>query len=127
MKQRIHTDSAPQAIGPYSQAVLINGTLYTSGQIALDPATGQLVLDDLTAETHRVMQNLDAVLRAAGLGFGHVVKTSIFLSDMAHFATVNGIYASYFGPEDILPARETVQVAGLPKGVNVEISMVAVQ
>ncbi len=127
MKQRIHTNSAPQAIGPYSQAVFVNGTLYTSGQIALDPATGQLVMESLTAETHRVMQNLDGVLQAAGLGFGQVVKTTIFLSDMAHFATVNSIYAGYFGPDDILPARETVQVAGLPKGVNVEISMVAVQ
>ena len=127
MKKKIHTDAAPQAIGPYSQAVMVNGVLYTSGQIAIDPTNGNLVMDDLNSETHRVMQSLSCVLKAAGLRFSNVVKTTIFLSDMAHFATVNGIYASYFGADDVLPARETVQVAGLPKGVNVEISMVAFQ
>lgn len=125
MKSIIETAQAPAAIGPYSQAIVAGGMVYTSGQIAIDPATGLLYMPDLEAETHRVMNNLKAVLEAAGSNFDKVVKTTIFLSDMAHFTTVNGIYASYFSPNAPLPARETVQVAGLPKGVNVEISMVA--
>lgn len=123
MKHRIHTDNAPAAIGPYSQAIAAGGFLYTSGQIALDPATGQLDMADIATETHRVMQNLKAVLNAGGADFSHVVKTTIYMSDMAHYATVNEVYASYF--ENDQPAREAVQVAGLPKGVNVEVSMVA--
>lgn len=119
----IATTAAPAAIGPYSQAILAGPFLYTSGQIAIDPATGQLHMPDIATETHRVMHNLKAVLEAAGADFAHVVKTTIFLSDMAHFATVNEVYGSYFSAAP--PARETVQVAGLPKAVNVEISMVA--
>jgi 2-iminobutanoate/2-iminopropanoate deaminase len=123
MAQRIDTPNAPAAIGPYSQAIAAGGFIYTSGQIALDPATGQLDMADIATETHRVMRNLKAVLHAGGADFAHVVKTTIYLSDMAHYATVNEVYASYF--ENDPPAREAVQVAGLPKGVNVEISMVA--
>lgn len=123
MAQRIDTPKAPAAIGPYSQAIAAGGFIYTSGQIALDPATGQLDMADIATETHRVMQNLKAVFHAGDADFAHVVKTTIYLSDMAHYATVNEVYASYFTSDP--PAREAVQVAGLPKGVNVEISMVA--
>ncbi|MCF8258463.1 MAG: RidA family protein [Flavobacteriales bacterium] len=123
MKTIITTPLAPAAIGPYSQAIAAGGFLYTSGQIALDPATGQLDMADIATETHRVMGNLKAVLNAGGADFPHVVKTTIYMSDMAHYATVNAVYASYFTSDP--PAREAVQVAGLPKGVNVEISMVA--
>jgi 2-iminobutanoate/2-iminopropanoate deaminase len=123
MPQRIDTKDAPAAIGPYSQAIAAGGFIYTSGQIALDPATGQLDMADIATETHRVMRNLKAVLNAGGADFTHVVKTTIYLSDMAHYATVNEVYASYFDSDPL--AREAVQVAGLPKGVNVEISMVA--
>lgn len=125
MKQAVQTPKAPAAIGPYSQAVIAGGMVFTSGQIALDPTTGELEIASLESETHQVMRNLSAVLAASGSGFDKVVKTSIFLSDMAHFGVVNGIYASYFSADAILPARETVQVAGLPKAVNVEISMIA--
>lgn len=125
MKKIISTTKAPGAIGPYSQAVKTGNMLFTSGQIAIDPANGELNMQDLTTETHQVMANLKAVLSAAGLGFENVVKTSIFLADMNDFAAVNEIYASYF--EKDYPARETVQVAMLPKGVNVEISMIAVE
>lgn len=125
MKKIISTNNAPGAIGPYSQAVQTGNMLFTSGQIAIDPTTGELNMADLTTETHQVMKNLDAVLSEAGLSFKQVVKTSIFLADMNDFAAVNEIYASYF--ESDYPARETVQVAMLPKGVNVEISMIAVQ
>jgi len=125
MKKIISTNNAPGAIGPYSQAVQMGNILFTSGQIAIDPTTGELNMSDLTTETHQVMKNLDAVLSEAGLSFKQVVKTSIFLADMNDFAAVNEIYASYF--ESDYPARETVQVAMLPKGVNVEISMIAVQ
>jgi 2-iminobutanoate/2-iminopropanoate deaminase len=123
MKKRIHSDQAPAAIGPYSQAVSAGGFLYTSGQIAIDPATGLLDMADISTETHRVMRNLKAVLNAGDANFSHVVKTTIYMSDMAHYCTVNEVYASYFINDP--PAREAVQVAGLPKGVNVEISMVA--
>ncbi len=122
-KTIINTTNAPAAIGPYSQAVLVNNTLYCSGQIALDPATGELVLDTIQAETHRVMLNIAAILAEAKMHFSNVVKTSIFLSDMNNFAVVNAIYAEYFAQP--YPARETVQVAKLPKGVNVEISVIA--
>ncbi|MET3112759.1 2-iminobutanoate/2-iminopropanoate deaminase [Pedobacter sp. CG_S7] len=123
MKQIIFTTDAPAPIGPYSQAVLANGFLYVSGQIAINPATGELDLSSLKAETGQVMRNLNALLLEAGFGFEHVVKTNIFLSDMSLFAEVNEIYGSYFSKD--FPARETVAVKGLPKGVNVEISAIA--
>ena len=126
MKKIIQTEQAPAPIGPYSQAVLINNTLYTSGQIAIDPSSGNLIMDSISEETKRVMENLKAVLSAAQMSFEHVVKTSIFLSDMNNFNEVNNVYASYFN-EAVAPARETVQVAVLPKRVNVEISMIAVK
>jgi len=119
--QIIHTSAAPAPIGPYSQAVLHNGLLYMSGQIAIDPASGDLVQHSLEAETRQVMNNIAALLEAAGTNFNKAIKTSIFLSDMALFAEVNTIYGSYFSGH--YPARETVAVKGLPKGVNVEISM----
>lgn len=124
MKQIINTKNAPAPIGPYSQAVKFGDTLYTSGQIALNPETGELVLGDVEAETKQVMENLKAVLNAAGMSFEDVVKTSIFIMDMNDFAKINAVYGSYLN-EATAPARETVQVAGLPKGVSVEISMMA--
>lgn len=123
MKKIISTKNAPGAIGPYSQAVMINGFLYTSGQICINPENGELVMDSIQNETHQVMKNLKAILTEAGMDFSHVIKTGIFLQSMNDFATVNDIYASYFTSD--YPARETVEVAKLPKGVNVEISMVA--
>jgi 2-iminobutanoate/2-iminopropanoate deaminase len=123
MKRIIHTNKAPAPIGPYSQAVAFGDTLYVSGQIALDPQSGVLNMDTLEQETEQVMQNLKAVLAAAGADFSNVLKSTIFLSDMKLFADVNAIYARYFNENP--PARETVQVAGLPKGVNVEISVIA--
>lgn len=125
MKKIIITSNAPAPIGPYNQAVLVGNTLYTSGQIALNPATMELVLDDIETETKQVMENMKAVLAAAEMTFENVVKTTIFIMDMNDFAKINSVYASYFD-ETTAPARETVQVAGLPKGVNVEISMIAV-
>lgn len=124
MKKIINTSNAPAPIGPYSQAVLVNGMLFASGQIAIDPSTGDLVTGDIKSETKRVMENIRALLDAAGLGFKNIVKTSIFLSDMNNFAQVNEVYGSYFS--DNFPARETVQVSRLPKDVNVEISITAV-
>jgi 2-iminobutanoate/2-iminopropanoate deaminase len=126
MKQIIKTAAAPSPVGPYNQAVMINGTLYVSGQIAIIPATGELLLTDIEAETTQVMENLKAILSEAGLNFGNVVKSTIFLSDMEMFGRVNKIYGAYFS-EDTAPARETVQVANLPKYVNVEISCIAVK
>jgi len=126
MKKIITTSEAPAPIGPYNQAVLSENTLYTSGQIALNPETGQLVLDDIKTETKQVMENLKAVLDAADMTFDNVVKTSIFISDMNNFVQINDIYGSYFDYASA-PARETVQVACLPKDVNVEISMIAVK
>jgi 2-iminobutanoate/2-iminopropanoate deaminase len=123
MKTIIRTDKAPAPIGPYSQAVMKGDFLYISGQIAINPETGKLDNADLKAETTRVMMNLQAILNEAGMNFSNVVKTTIFLSDMALFAQVNEIYASYFAAD--FPARETVQAAGLPWNVNVEISMIA--
>lgn len=125
-KTIITTDNAPAPIGPYNQAVLVNDTLYLSGQIPLVPSTMELVEGDLTAETKQVMENLEAVLAAAEMNFEHVVKSSIFLSDMNNFATVNEVYGRYFDEKNA-PARETVEVANLPKFVRVEISMVAVR
>ncbi len=124
MKNIIITDQAPAPIGPYSQAVAIGDLLFTSGQIALNPATMELVLDNIETETKQVMENLKSVLAANNMTFENVVKTTIFIMDMADFADINKIYGGYFN-EDTAPARETVQVAGLPKGVNVEISMIA--
>lgn len=124
MKQIIQTNEAPAPIGPYNQAVKAGNTLYISGQIALDPATGDLVMGNISEEAHRVMKNLEAILKAAGSGFGQVVKTTILLSDMSLFAEVNTVYGSYFSSD--FPARETFAVKGLPKNVNIEISMIAV-
>lgn len=124
MKNIIFTDKAPAPIGPYNQAVLKGNTLFTSGQIAINPATGALVLDTIEAETTQVMENMKAVLEAAGMSFENVVKTTIFIMDMNDFGKINTIYGSYFN-EKTAPARETVQVACLPKNVNVEISMIA--
>ena len=126
MKKIITTTNAPAPIGPYSQAVLSGNTLYTSGQIALHPETGELVLDDIKTETKQVMENMKAVLEAAGMTFENVVKTSIFISDMNDFSEINVVYGSYFDNTNA-PARETVEVARLPKDVNVEISMVAIK
>lgn len=122
-KKVIRTENAPAPIGPYNQAIQYGDMLFVSGQIAIDPATGNLVEGDIQAETRMVMQNLEAVLAAAGMNFSNVIKSSIFLMDMGQFAQVNEVYAGYFTVDP--PARETVQVAGLPKGVNVEISVVA--
>lgn len=121
----LFTPDAPAPIGPYSQAIRAGATIYVSGQIALDPATGQLVQGSLSDETERVMLNLQAVLAVAGLSFGHVAKVTIFLTDMAFFQEVNTVYARYFEGHTP-PARETVAVVGLPRGVRVEISAVAV-
>ena len=121
----ILTPDAPAPIGPYSQAIRAGATVYLSGQIALDPTTGQLTQGSLADETERVMQNLQAVLTAAGLGFGQVAKVTIFLTDMAFFQEVNAVYGRYFKGL-VPPARETVAVAGLPRGVRVEISAIAV-
>ena len=126
MKTIIYTDKAPAPIGPYNQAVLVYNTLYTSGQIALNPATMELVLDTIEIETTQVMENMKAVLEAANMTFADVVKASIFISDMNDFAKINTIYGSYFD-EKTAPARETVQVAKLPRNVNVEISMIAIK
>jgi len=122
-KKVIRTDSAPAPIGPYNQAIQYGDMLFVSGQIAINPATGELVLGDIQAETHMVMNNLKAVLAEAGMDFSNIIKSSIFLMDMGQFAQVNEVYGSYFSTNP--PARETVQVSGLPKGVNVEISVIA--
>ena len=122
-KQIINTTNAPAPIGPYNQSVKVNNMLFVSGQIAINPKNGELNLSDITSETHQVMQNLKAILNEAGLDFKNVVKSSIFLSDMNTFATVNEVYGSYFESE--FPARETVEVSKLPKNVNVEISVIA--
>jgi len=126
MKKIIFTDKAPAPIGPYNQAVLHGNTLYTSGQIAINPLTGDLVLDDIETETKQVMENMKAVLEAADMTFDHVVKTTIFIMDMGDFSKINSVYSNYFD-EKSAPARETVQVACLPKNVNVEISMIAIK
>jgi 2-iminobutanoate/2-iminopropanoate deaminase len=126
MKKIIFTDKAPAPIGPYNQAVLVGNMLYTSGQIAINPLTNELVLEDIETETKQVMENLKAVLEAAEMSFENVIKVSIFISDMNNFSKINTIYGAYFN-EATAPARETVQVAGLPKNVNVEISAIAVR
>jgi len=124
-KNIVITENAPKPIGPYSQAVWADNTLYLSGQIALNPKTNTLVMDSIEAETRQIMENIDAVLSSQKLTFGNIVKTSIFLKDMGDFAQVNAVYGTYF--ENNFPARETVQVAGLPLNVNVEISVIAVK
>ena len=121
----IKTANAPEPIGPYNQAVLAGDTLYISGQICIDPNTGELKKRDIQDETHQAMQNLKAIQVAAGMGFNHVVKTTIFITDMHQFSEINEVYGKYFDGD--FPARETVQVAALPKFVNVEISMIAVK
>ena len=126
MKKVINTENAPAPIGPYNQAILSNGTLYISGQIPLNPKSGELVSGDIKLETKQSMENLKAILTEAEMTFENVVKSSIFLSDMNKFTEVNEVYASYFNA-DTAPARETVEVANLPKFVNVEISMIAVK
>lgn len=123
-KQIIQTNKVPAPIGPYSQAVIANGFLFASGQIAFDPSTNELVLDTIQNETKQVMENIKAILEEANLSFDHIVKTSIFLSDMQLFAQVNEVYGSYFTAH--FPARETVAVKTLPRSVNVEISITAV-
>lgn len=124
-KQLINTPGAPAPIGPYNQAIKAGGLLFISGQVAINPATGNIDATDTIGETHQVMHNLKAILSQAGMNFSHVVKTTIFLSDMSLFATVNEIYGKYFSSN--FPARETVAVKGLPKNVNVEISMIAAE
>lgn len=126
MKKIINTEDAPAPIGAYNQAVLSGETLYISGQIALNPVDGKLQITTIEEETEQVMRNLQAILKAAGLNFSQVVKSSIFISDMKYFSEINSIYSKYFD-EETAPARETIAVAELPKNVNVEISMIAVQ
>lgn len=124
-KQIINTTNAPAPIGPYNQAILVNNTLYISGQVCIDAETGGLKNSSVQEETRQVMQNLNAILTEAGMTFGNVVKTTIFLTDMNRFGDVNDVYGSFFESEP--PARETVQVSALPRFVNVEISMIAVK
>lgn len=125
MKKIIYTDKAPAPIGPYNQAVLTGNTLYTSGQIAINPLSGELILDSIEAETEQVMENIRALLTQANMTFENVIKTTIFIMNMGDFARINNVYGKYFNIETA-PARETVQVSGLPKGVNIEISIIAV-
>ena len=124
-KTIITTSGAPEPIGPYNQAVLAGNMLFVSGQVAINPATGNVDAVDVIGEAHQVMHNLKSILTAAGMDFGNVVKTTIFLSDMSLFATINEIYGKYFSGD--FPARETVAVKGLPKNVNVEISVIAIK
>ena len=124
MKKIIKTTKAPAPIGPYNQAVLLGDVLYTSGQIAIDPKTGELAMDNIESETTLVMENLKAILEAANMTFKNVIKSTIFISDMNNFSKINTVYGRYF-ETDKAPARETVEVANLPKFVNVEIGMIA--
>ena len=126
MKKIIQTSSAPEPMGPYSQAVQHGNMLFISGQVAFDPATGDLILEDIPSETTQIMSNLKAILATAEMDFSHVVKTSIFLADINNFKTVNEVYGSYFDAATA-PARETIEVANLPGLVNVEISMIAIK
>ncbi|RYJ41093.1 Endoribonuclease L-PSP [Flavobacterium anhuiense] len=126
MKKIIFTEKAPAPIGPYNQAVLSGNTLYASGQIAINPESGELITDNINDETTQVMKNIAAILEAANMTFENVVKSTIFIMDMNNFGAINTVYGSYFN-EKTAPARETVQVACLPKNVNVEISIIAVQ
>ena len=124
-RTKVTTTSAPAALGPYSQAIALDGMVFASGQIALDPASGQLVEGDVQAQTHRALRNLTAVLEAAGSSLSDVVKTTVFLTSMSNFTAMNEVYATYFGDEP--PARSTVAVAELPKGAQVEIEAIAVR
>jgi 2-iminobutanoate/2-iminopropanoate deaminase len=124
-RTKIATTSAPAALGPYSQAIALDGMVFASGQIALDPASGQLVEGDVQAQTHRVLQNLTAVLEASGSSLANVVKTTVFLTSMSNFTAMNEVYATYFGDEP--PARSTIAVVELPKGAQVEIEAIAVR
>jgi 2-iminobutanoate/2-iminopropanoate deaminase len=124
-KTVINTKNGPAPIGPYNQAIVVNNTIYISGQICIDPATGNLKNKDVQDETHQVMQNLKSILHEAGMDFGNVVKTTIFITDMNRFSEINEVYGKYFDGD--FPARETVQVSALPRFVNVEISMIAVR
>lgn len=123
MKKVIHTDNAPKAVGPYSQAVQMGDFLFCSGQISIDPKTNEVFTGDIKTQTEMVMRNVEAVLSAAGMNFGNIIKTTIFITNMADFAVVNEVYAKSF--KEAPPARSTVAVAGLPKGVNVEIEVIA--
>ena len=124
MEKIIITSNAPAPVGPYNQAIVHNGTLYASGQIAINPATGELVTSSIEDETHQVMANIKAILTEAGLNFEDVIKCSVFVSDMNNYSRINAVYAEYFN-EDTAPARELVEVANLPKFVNIEISVIA--
>jgi len=124
-RTKVTTTSAPAALGPYSQAIALDGMVFASGQIALDPSSGQLIEGDVQAQTHRVLRNLTAVLEAAGCSLSNVVKTTVFLTSMSNFTAMNEVYATYFGDEP--PARSTVAVAELPKGAQVEIEAIAVR
>lgn len=124
MKSIVNTPNAPAPVGPYNHATRHGDTLYISGQIALDPTTGELLTSDIETETHQVMKNLEAILTQAGLTFEHVLKCSVFVSDMNNYGRINAVYAQYF-KEDTAPARELVEVANLPKFVNVEVSVIA--
>jgi 2-iminobutanoate/2-iminopropanoate deaminase len=126
MRKTIYTDDAPKPIGPYSQAILADQTLFVSGQIAIDPKSGELIMTTIEAETKQVLDNLTAILKAAGMNSTNVVKCSVFVKDMKQFAAINAVYATYF-PEMDAPARETVEVANLPRFVNVEISCIAIK
>lgn len=125
MKNIVNTNNAPAPIGPYSQAVATGNFLFVSGQIPMNPTTGEIIATGIKAEAKQVMENIGAILAEAGMGFGNIVKTTIFLTAMQSFASVNEVYGSYF--TDQFPARETVQVSGLPKNVNVEISVIAIK
>ena len=125
MKETISTDKGPKAIGPYSQAVKANGLIFTAGQIPFDPATGELVNGDITLQTARVLENLKAIVEAAGSSLDHVVKTTVYLKDMGDFAAMNEVYARYFSAKP--PARSTVEVSRLPRDVRVEIDIIAIQ
>jgi 2-iminobutanoate/2-iminopropanoate deaminase len=124
MKKILNTKNAPAPVGPYNQSILTGNTLYISGQIAINPATGDLVMEDIETETHQVMKNLAAVLENAGMDFSHVVKCSVFVNDMNNYGRINKVYGSYFD-EATAPARELVEVSVLPKHVNVEVSAIA--
>ena len=126
MKKIINTPHAPSPVGPYNQSIKAGNTLYISGQIAIDQSTGNMVLDNIEAETHQVMKNLGLILKEAGMSYDNVVKCSVFVSDMGNYGRINAVYAEYFD-ENTAPARELVEVANLPKYVNVEISVIAVE
>ncbi len=125
MKKIVNSNEAPEPIGPYSQAIISEKTLYMSGQIAIDRSTGNLVNSDIKLETHQVMKNIDFILNKAGYNFNDIVKCSIFIKDMGDFGSINEVYGQYF--KENPPSRETVEVSGLPKNVNVEISCIAVR